>query len=112
MKDANQVAAAVWIVDAVRAALVQAAEARAETSWDADALTFEMTRVLGLVFRKEGVTPDRLEDLIRVLRQVYAGLYPAHAMSVEEAIDLFCPEQRADLTPASSGDEPSGRTVH
>lgn len=69
-------------------------------------------RLLGLVFRKEGVTPDRLEDLIRVLRQVYAGLYPAHAMSVEQAIDLFCPEQRADLTSASSGDEPSGCTVH
>lgn len=112
MKDASQVAAAVGIVEAVRLALVQATEEHAKTSWDADALTFEMTRVLGLVLRKEGVTPDRLDELIRVLRQVYAGLYPAHAMSVEQAIEFFCPEQKADPRSVSPADEPSGCTVH
>lgn len=112
MKEPSQVAAAVEIVDAVRAALVHATEEHAKTSWDADALTFEMTRVLGLVFRKEGVTPDRLDELIRVLRQVYAGLYPVQAMSVEQAIEFFCPEQRADATSTPSGDAPSDCTVH
>lgn len=112
MKDASQVASAVGIVDAVRAALVQATEEHAKTSWDSDALTFEMTRVLGLVLRKECVTPDRLDELIRVLRQVYAGLYPAYAMSVEQAVEFFCPEQKADPKSASLGDEPSGCSIH
>lgn len=112
MKDASQIAAAVAIVDAVRAALAQATEEHAKTSWDADPLTFEMTRVLGLVLRKEGVTPDRLDELICVLRHVYAGLYPARAMSVEQAIEFFCPETMAKRSSAPSDDAPSSCTIH
>jgi hypothetical protein len=112
MKDAKQVTAAVQIVAAVRSAVVEATEQHATTSWDAEALTFEMTRLLGLMYRTENVTPARLDELIRLLRQVYAGLYPAQAMSVEQAIDFFCPEQTPEQPSAESPDSSSGCTVH
>jgi hypothetical protein len=112
MKDAHQVTAAVQIVAAARSAIAEAAEQHATSCWDAEALTFEMTRLLGLIYRNENVTPARLDELIRLLRQVYAGLYPDQAMSVEQAIGFFCREQTPEQPSAESQDPSSGCTVH
>lgn len=112
MKDADKVAAAVQIVSAMRNALAQATEDHQKTGWDAEALTVEMTRLLGFVYRAEDVTPTRLDDLVRLLRTVYAGMQSPYAMTVEQAIEHFCAEQNADPSGSMQGDLPSGRTVH
>lgn len=98
MKDATQVTAAIEIVGALRNALAAAMDERKETQWDTQVLVYESARLLALVLRNEDVTPSQLEDVVRFLRQVYAGVFGTGLMSVEQAVEEFCsgPSLEAD----------------
>ena len=111
----TEVAVAVRIVGSARTALTAAMTAHAREPWDREVLTCEVTRLLGMLLRNHGATPDQLDEVVRFLREVYAGVYAGSAMSVEQAVNHYCganfpPDHGADA-PVPDGPADSGRTV-
>jgi hypothetical protein len=43
-----------------------------------------------MYLRGEGASPGQLDDVVQLLRQVYAGLVPGDALSVVDAIEHYC----------------------
>lgn len=91
-KEPAKIVAALEIAQSVRSALADAIEKRQDTGWDAGVLAYEIARTLALLLRLSEVPPHRLDELLDFQRKVYAGLIPATAPSVEEALKSLCPE--------------------
>ena len=114
----TEVAVAVRIVGSARTALTAAMTAHAREPWDREVLTCEVTRLLGMLLRSHGATPDQLDEVVRFLREVYAGVYAGSAMSIEQAVNHYCganfpPDHGADAPGVDSpaGSECTDRTV-
>jgi len=111
-KEPSQVAAAVEIVGAARRAIAEAMEKFDGRPWDSDVLLYELARVLALVLRNEEMTPSQVDSVIRFLREVYAGVYPTHLVSVEEAVQMFCASQEDDPGRMAGDDSVGPTTLH
>jgi hypothetical protein len=111
MKQAEKVAAALEIVTALRRAVGSAQEERQAAGWDSQILLYETARALALLLRREEATPSELDDVLRFLRQVYAGVYPTAAMSLEDALATFCAAETGEDAAVGGGGS-GDRVVH
>ncbi len=96
MREPGQIAASVRIVEAARNAMADAMEAYEGVGWDNPLLAYETARMLGGLMRAAGVPPESLDLVLRFAREVYAGVYSGRYLTVEEAIEHFCPTAAAD----------------
>lgn len=101
-KEPVKIVAALEIAQGVRSALADAIEKHQDNGWDSGVLAYEIARTLGLLLRLSEVPPHRLDELLDFQRKVYAGLIPANAPSVEEALKSLCPESDPE-NPAGAG---------
>lgn len=114
-RNATEVTVALRIAGSARTALNEAMTAHARAPWDREVLAYEVTRVLGMLLRSQGATPVQLDEVVRFLREVYAGVYSGSSMSAEQAVNHYCgasfpPDHGADA-PVPDGTADSGRTV-
>jgi hypothetical protein len=103
LKVPNEIASAVRIAGATRAALARAMADHAKDPWDAEVLGLELARLLGLFLRSEGASEAQLGAVVHLLIEAHGGRVSGSEMTLQQALQLYCGAWAAGPQPTGDG---------